>query len=68
MTKEQWINSISNEELAFRMYGKGYFLRTCPDCVFFKQDEYGAYRCASKQHEPECREQFEEWLEEDMDD
>ena len=50
------------------MYGKGYFQRTCFDCVFFRKDEYGVYKCISYVNELQCRSLYEEWLEEDMDD
>ena len=67
MTREQWINSISKEELAFRMYGKDYFQRACFECVFFNQDEYGHWKCISAEHEGYCEQQYHEWLEEDME-
>lgn len=67
MTREQWINSISNEELAFRMYGKDYFQRTCLECVFFKSDVHGHWKCTEATYEAECERQYQEWLEEDME-
>ena len=68
MTREEWLNSINKEELAFRLYGKDYFQRTCLDCVFYKKDEFGHWKCNSEEHEADCERQFTEWLDEDMDD
>ena len=67
MNKEQWINSISNEELAFRMYGKDYFRRTCLECVFFKADGHSHWKCIEPNYEAECERQYQEWLEEEME-
>lgn len=68
MKREQWINSISNDELAFRLYPKYVMQTTCLECVFFKKDKFGRYKCSAEEWITlNCEEQFQEWLEEDMD-
>lgn len=68
MTRAQWIDSISKEELALRMYGKDIFNRACWECVFYKKDQYGHYKCvADNIVKDNCEEQFEQWLQENMD-
>ena len=67
MTRNEWINTISNDELAFRLYGKGYFQRTCLECVFFKEDEHGHWKCKSAENAEECERLYQEWLDEEMD-
>lgn len=66
MDKEQWVNSISKEELAFRMFPKDYFQQSCLDCVFFKEDAYGHWKCSSQEDEAECERQYAEWLASEM--
>jgi len=67
MTKEQWVNSISKDEIAFRMFKRGHFEQSCFDCVFFKSDEYHHWKCASEEHLSECERQYQEWLDEEME-
>ena len=67
MNKEQWLNSLSKDELAFRMFQRGYFGVTCLDCVFYKKDTYGRWKCSSLENEEECERQYAEWLESEME-
>lgn len=67
MTHQQWLNSISKDDLAFRLYGKDYHKRTCLECVFYKADRYGSYKCTAEDYvSDECERQYMEWLEEEM--
>ena len=68
MTHKEWIDSVSKEELAFRLFGKFYCGRSCYQCVHYKRDANGTYLCYSHEHEQDCREEYEHWLEEDMED
>ena len=68
MTREQWLETISKEELAFRMYGKDYFNRACWECVFYVKDKYGHYKCTAEDvMSNDCEKQFDEWLQEEME-
>lgn len=66
MTIKEWLNSMSKEELAFRLYGKDYFQQRCDECVMYKPDGFGKYKCMSKEFYSNCKKQFEEWLDEEM--
>lgn len=66
MTKRQWLEGISKEDAVFRMYEKFYFHMTCLECVFYKADKYGKYKCTSDMQDS-CLDQFEDWLNEEMD-
>ena len=67
MTREQWIHGISKDELAFRLYGKDFFQRTCLDCVYFRPCRDGSWECGSEEYRPQCERQYREWLEEEME-
>lgn len=66
MTIKELLNSMSKEELAFRLYGKDYFQVTCLECVMYKPNKHGKYVCTSDTCD-QCREQFEDWLNEEME-
>lgn len=66
MTRKEWISGLSKEDAVFRMFGKEMWSRRCDECVFYKPDEYGKYKCANPAQEDTCYQEFEEWLNEDM--
>ena len=50
----------------FRMFGKEMWNRRCDECVFYKPDNFGKYKCTNPTQEDVCYQEFEEWLKEDM--
>ena len=68
MKRKQWLDTVSKEELAFRMYQKYVMQQNCLECVFYKADDFGHYKCAAEEWiQLNCEQQFEEWMEEDME-
>ena len=57
----------SKEQLAFAMFQRDYFQLTCLECIMYKKDKHGSYKCTSAENELRCEECFAEWLEEDME-
>ena len=67
MKRNDWLNSLSNEELAFRMFGRGHFHTNCLDCPMYKSDQFGHWDCSNEDQSDDCESQFAEWLEEEME-
>ena len=66
MTHRQWLEELSKEDAVFRLLGKLYFKTTCLECVMYKPDQFGKYKCTSDTCD-QCWQQFEEWLDEEME-
>ena len=60
---------MSKEELAFRLMKRYATEMTCLECVYYKPDECGHYKCMAEEDvKLQCEEQFDEWLEEGVND
>ena len=66
MTRKDWMTALSKEDLAFRLFGKEIWNRSCEQCVFYKVDKFGKWKCTNLEQEDRCYEEFQDWLEEEM--
>lgn len=67
-THKDWINDLSKEELAFRLFGKFYSGRCCYQCVHYRKNHNGEYMCFSSDHESDCKDEYLRWLDEPMEE
>ena len=68
ITHKQWIEGMDKDEMAFRLFGKFYSGRSCYQCVHYRRGANGKYACYSTDHEADCRDEYNRWLAEDMED
>lgn len=68
MTHRDWLERMDKKEAIFRMFGKRYNGRSCYQCVFYKRDSNGEFMCYSSEHEGDCRDEFNEWIDEEMEE
>ena len=68
ITHKEWIDGLDKEDLAFRLFGKFFSGRSCYQCVHYRKDANGNYVCYSADHETDCRDEYNRWLSEEMED
>lgn len=66
MTRNEWITTLSKEDALFRMFGKEMWSRRCDECVFYKSDTFGKWKCTNQEQEDDCYSEFQIWLDEEM--
>ena len=67
MTNEQWIDGMSKEELAFRTFIREATGLNCPQCVWYRKDKYGRFKCRAEEWiQVTCEKQFADWLKESV--
>ena len=68
ITHKEWLDGMDKEEAVFRLFGKFFSGRSCYQCVHYRRSANGKYACFSTDHEADCRDEFNRWLSEDMED
>lgn len=66
MTRKEWISGLSKEDAVFRMFGKEIWNRRCDECVCYKADKFGKYKCTNQEQEDVCYQEFTDWMDEEI--
>ncbi|MBQ6503233.1 MAG: hypothetical protein IJI57_04905 [Flexilinea sp.] len=67
MKRKQWLDGISKEDLAFRMFTREATGYNCLQCPFFKRDGFRRMKCKAEDWiQVSCEKQFSQWLEGDV--
>ena len=69
MTHKEWLDKLDKEEAVFRMFAKSFLSgQSCPKCFHYRRDSNGNFMCYDSDHEGDCREEFEHWLNKKMEE
>ena len=68
MSHREWLSKIGKEEALFRMYEMMNVKLNCSGCKYYHRDSNGIFMCYDHDHETFCREEYEQWLDAEMEE